>query len=140
MKVRMAAELAEIIQRQALAQRPAECCGLLVGTCDGGLVTVREVHSSVNTWEGDHARRFQIDPQLQLRLQRECRERRLDIIGSYHSHPQGQAQPSATDAEMAWPDLIYLIVAFRDEHPDEMRCWQFDEVSRSFQEVELQVE
>ena len=140
MKVRMAAELAERVQHHALAEQPAECCGLLVGTCEGELFTVREVHPSINTWDGDHARRFQIDPQLQLRVQRECRQRHLDIIGSYHSHPQGRAQPSATDAEMAWPDLIYMIVAFRNDHPEELRCWQLDEASRSFNEIELQVE
>jgi proteasome lid subunit RPN8/RPN11 len=59
-----------------------------------------------------HNDRFEIDPRLRLRLQKELRPGPEAVIGVFHSHPDGPAQPSDTDLENAWePELIWLITA-----------------------------
>ncbi len=93
------------IAAEARAAYPGECCGLIVG--EGFSVTA--LHPSRNLASAPD--RFEIDPSLQFRLMREGR----GIIGCYHSHPDGAAEPSARDAELAVDgDLVWLIAGAAD--------------------------
>ncbi len=84
-----------------------ECCGLLLGR-DGAiesLVPARNVAT-------DPSRSFEIDPVTLLRTHREARGSGLAVVGHYHSHPNGRAEPSARDAARAVADgQIWVIVA-----------------------------
>ena len=100
----------------AEAAYPQEACGLLVGRTDteDGDRTVRvvSVADSPNLAAGARHQRFEVDPALRLRLQRELRGGASTIVGLYHSHPDGVAQPSERDLEAAWePDLVWLVTA-----------------------------
>lgn len=95
------------ISREALAQiraeahvaSPAECCGLLLGNRQGGLV---EVVLPARNIAAEPERHFEIDPAVLLAAHRAARDGGgSDLIGHYHSHPRGPASPSRTDAEMA---------------------------------------
>ena len=103
---------------------PREACGLLLGfwRADGDIEVTR-VAASENKATPGRNDRFEIDPELRLRLMREARDTgpigmdgaSRGIIGHYHSHPNGTAQPSATDLEMVWePGLVWLITAVVD--------------------------
>ena len=93
---------------------PNECCGLLVGERRAGDVFIREVHGSANmaiTPENQ----FEIDPQLRFDLERRARQEALDLVGVYHSHPDGDAAPSQTDIQRAWESsLVWLITAVKN--------------------------
>ena len=93
---------------------PNECCGLLVGERRAGDVFIREVHGSANmaiTPENQ----FEIDPQLRFDLERRARQEALDLVGVYHSHPDGEASPSQTDIQRAWESsLVWLITAVKN--------------------------
>ena len=63
--------------------------------------------------------RFLIDPQDHIDAIRRARQRGLEVVGFYHSHPHSPAVPSETDrAEATYPDLLYLIVSLKDERPE----------------------
>ncbi len=101
------------------AAYPSEACGLLVGRDDAvddeSSVSVSRIEPSVNVAEGDNRSRFEVDPALRLRLQKELRGGPERVIGLYHSHPDSGAQPSRTDLEAAWePDLVWLITSVLD--------------------------
>ncbi len=99
------------IARAAEEAYPEECCGLLVGTLQGGHRRVTRIAASANVAEGDRRQRFEVDPRLIFALHRELRGGSERLVGHYHSHPDGPAAPSATDARMAWePGLAWLIV------------------------------
>jgi proteasome lid subunit RPN8/RPN11 len=112
---------------------PGECCGFLFGTRDGGRATVTDVRPAVNARAGDaragDARagtppaRFAIAPEEVLRAHREAEARGLELVGFYHSHPDGGAAPSRLDREHAWPGCRHVIVAVRDGEPGELRAW-----------------
>lgn len=113
--IRIAAtELAQVVAA-AEAAYPQECCGLLSGRSQGAgaarEITVTAVYPSPNL-APEPRRNFEIDPALRLRLQRELRDRGDSVVGLYHSHPDGRAQPSPTDLDRAWEtDLAWLITA-----------------------------
>ena len=59
--------------------------------------------------------RYQIAPQELVKIQRLGRERGLDIVGFYHSHPDHPAQWSKTDfAEAHWLGCSYVITSVEE--------------------------
>ena len=58
------------------------------------------------------ARHFEIDPAALFAAHRDARSGGPELIGYYHSHPQGHPLPSATDCEHASGDgRAWAIVA-----------------------------
>jgi len=91
---------------------PNECCGILLGRAQDGVNVVEQAVRAGNTRTDSAHNRYQIAPQEIIRAQREGRERGLDIVGFYHSHPDHPAQWSATDfAEAHWLGCSYVITA-----------------------------
>jgi len=55
---------------------------------------------------------YEIAPEELFRLMREIRGARLELLGIYHSHPNGENAPSPRDIERAYyPDAAYFIVS-----------------------------
>lgn len=64
----------------------------------------------------DSQTRFLIDPQDHIDAIRGARDRGLEVLGFYHSHPHSSPVPSETDrAEATYPDHLYLIVGLASE-------------------------
>ena len=90
---------------------PNECCGLIEGWRAEDGWHVAELHEMPNIAD-DPSRHFLIDPQPQIELLRRLRSTGRTVIGCFHSHPRGRAEPSATDLERAVDDdFIWLIAA-----------------------------
>lgn len=90
---------------------PEECCGVLLGRTERCVRVVNEVVRCPNPHQSPRTR-YSIDPRDLVRLQRAARERRLQILGFYHSHPDHAAQPSPGDlAEAYWTGCSYVITA-----------------------------
>ena len=91
---------------------PHECCGVLLGRSVDGANEVDEAVRAGNTRTDSAHNRYNIAPQELVRIQRQGRERGLDIVGFYHSHPDHPAQWSKTDfAEAHWLGCSYVITA-----------------------------
>jgi proteasome lid subunit RPN8/RPN11 len=119
----------EAVVAHALAERPSECCGILLGRDD-------EIVEAVRTGNlAQSANRFLIDPGDHINVRRAARDRGLDVIGFYHSHPRSTGDPSATDlAEASYPDHLYLIVGLGSS-PPEARLYRL--ASNGFLELSL---
>lgn len=100
------------IRRHGEETYPHECCGVLLGVIGDGW---REVLATVrcgNTRIDSPQNRYNIDPRELVRVQREARERDLDIVGFYHSHPDHPARWSPTDFQEAhWIGCSYVITS-----------------------------
>jgi proteasome lid subunit RPN8/RPN11 len=129
----MTLEISSALLARLLAQARAapgvEVCGLLFGT--SGRITVAEPCANLAS---DPARAFEIDPAALFAAHRRARTGGPTLIGHYHSHPTGKAQPSATDAANAMGDgAVWLIVAGEDA-----RAWRTVERG-AFEAVVLEV-
>ncbi len=95
---------------------PHECCGVLLGRFHEGEATAVEAAVRAGNTRTDSAHnRYHIAPVELVRIQRQARERSLDIVGFYHSHPDHPAQWSATDfAEAHWLGCSYVITSVVD--------------------------
>ena len=100
------------LRRHGEETYPHECCGVLLGGFEGDTRTVREVVRASNTRLDALHNRYNIDPGELVRIQRQARERGLEIVGFYHSHPDHPARWSATDlAEAHWVGCSYVITS-----------------------------
>ena len=98
--------LNELVQK-CNAAAPREACGLLFGA--DGAVAGWSMTANVAT---DPHRHFEIDPAALIAALRAERGGGPRVAGYWHSHPSGDAAPSATDAAMAAPDgKLWLILA-----------------------------
>jgi proteasome lid subunit RPN8/RPN11 len=90
-----------------------ECCGLIEGVREGESVRAIALHPARNVAECDDG--FVIDPGTQFALLRRLRGTDRAIVGCYHSHPNGRAEPSARDREGAGEaGFVWVIAAVQD--------------------------
>ncbi len=109
-RIELPPELAAAIKAQAGAAQPRECCGLLEGVWEGDVARVLALYPARNLAEA--ADRFEIAPQDHIAAQKAARANGHVLIGCYHSHPGGRAEPSQTDREDAGQDdFLWLIAA-----------------------------
>jgi proteasome lid subunit RPN8/RPN11 len=91
---------------------PHECCGVLLGKAVDSVNEVELAVAAGNTRTDSAHNRYHIAPQELIAIQRQARERDLDIVGFYHSHPDHPARWSSTDlAEAHWFGCSYVITS-----------------------------
>lgn len=84
-----------------------ECCGILLG--QGERIEVALATANVAP---DRRRHFEVDPLALLAAHKAARNGGPQVLGYYHSHPEGLAVPSATDREHSTGDCrVWAIVA-----------------------------
>lgn len=121
--------------KHARHQPHLECCGILAG--QDGLITQAFPARNV---AADPARNYEIDPKEIERLVEELRERQLEFLGIYHSHPHWMDtnEPSPKDIALAsCSDAIYFIVTPRPYASTPIRAFSIR--NRSVLELEIQV-
>jgi len=143
------------IREHGSTDYPNECCGILLGHAHGEHKQVQEVIPLKNL-RLDPARaqellplespgresernRFLIDPLEQLHVERSARQRNLDVLGYYHSHPDAPARPSEYDREHAWPWYSYIIVSIEEGEPREMSSWVLSDDRSRFESEQMEV-
>jgi desampylase len=91
---------------EAMANPEREVCGLLLGTeAVVRIVPARNVAMTPDT-------AFEIDPSVLFSAIREERDGGPKILGYYHSHPTGDANPSRADQAQAVADgKLWAIIA-----------------------------
>ncbi len=94
---------------EARAAFPAECCGLIEGLVEADAVAAVALHPTKNLATARN--RFEIDPTEHVRLLRALRGTGHDIVGCYHSHPNGRAEPSPHDLEAAADENFAWLIA-----------------------------
>ncbi len=118
MPVRLTREQLDRILKQARAEAPNECCGLLLGRGE----VVEEVFPGHNLDQSP--RTYLMDPQDQLRAERKMNERGWELLGIYHSHPHSKAYPSETDkAKALYSDARYVIISLADSEQPQIRAF-----------------
>ena len=81
---------------EATRAHPRECCGLLLG--QGARIDCAVPAANVHP---DPQRHFEIDPVTLIAAHRAARAGGPQVLGYYHSHPNGRAEPSGEDIVMA---------------------------------------
>ena len=108
----------------AQAVYPNECCGAMIGTIDGENKTVSHALVLDNVYSGSQRDRFELRPEDLIRVEIEARDRRLALVGFYHSHPDCDAYFSETDLKNTSPwGYSYVVLSIKNAVLDHANSW-----------------
>jgi proteasome lid subunit RPN8/RPN11 len=127
------------IRRHGERDYPFECCGLLIGRFQGdGHKSATETYAISNAREEAAKRnRFLIQPEELMRGEKYAREKGLEVIGFYHSHPDDRPVPSKYDLAHAWPTYSYIVVAVEKGQATGLRSWEMENDRSEFKEEDI---
>lgn len=122
----------DVMLADARRALPNECCGLLIGAA----ARIERAAPARNL--RPRPDRYLIDPADHCAALRAARAAGLEVVGAYHSHPDGTLRPSAVDCrEASYAEFIYAIVA--PEAGGRGRVAAFRLRSDGFDEIRLRV-
>ena len=132
----------ETIAGQLVSAYPNEGCGALVGSVGAdGAVKMTEAVGIPNVEPVRSQDRFTLDPRGYAALEERLAASKdgSRIVGFFHSHPDGIAQPSKVDLEMAQglyeftrTHYLYAIQAITNDGAGELSFWKLSESRDSF--------
>ena len=130
---------------------PHECCGALLGrdldapttpSSGGAAQASREVTALfplVNRRDDSPRNRFSVTSEDVRDAEKAAREKGIDVVGWYHSHPDHPAKPSQFDQDHAWPWYSYIIVSVANGKPEKMTSWRLADDRTQFTSETLQI-
>jgi proteasome lid subunit RPN8/RPN11 len=130
----------QLAQMRAHGERdyPYECCGLMLGRFADGRKQVVETYAISNAREEEAKRnRFLIRPEELMRGEKHARDKGLDVVGFYHSHPDDVAVPSQYDLEHAWPTYSYIVMSVEKGRAVDLRSWEMEADRSRFNAEEI---
>lgn len=128
--VELSLPLQEQLRDEARRAYPRECCGLIEGMIEGAAARVTALRPMPNV--ATEADRFEIDPAAHIALLRDLRGTGREIIGCYHSHPNGRAEPSERDRESANDESFLWLIWAVDSDAPQTGITAFESVGGAF--------
>jgi proteasome lid subunit RPN8/RPN11 len=124
---------------------PNECCGAMLGAIqsdegggdkDGGKM-VRVAMRLENAFAGEQAARYELRPEDLLAADKAARERKMDLIGIYHSHPDCDAYFSRTDLQNSCPWYSFVVLSIQKGEFHHANSWlpNFDQTEAAKEEL-----
>jgi proteasome lid subunit RPN8/RPN11 len=116
---------------------PNECCGAMLGAIDGDGKDVRVAIPLENAYEGAQAARYELRPEDLLAADKAARDRKMDLIGIYHSHPDCDAYFSTTDLKNSCPWYSFVVLSVKSGEFDHANSWlpNFDQTEAAKEEL-----
>jgi len=118
---------------------PNECCGAMLGTIDEETKTVREAMRLRNAFEGAQAARYELRPEDLLAADKAARERKMELIGIYHSHPDCDAYFSQTDLKNSCPWYSFVVLSIQQGEFHHANSWlpNFEQTEAAKEDLSL---
>jgi len=117
--------------KHAMNCLPEEACGLIFGrnnTISRIVFVENELHSPMH---------FRMDPQQQFDALVWGEENEMELIGIFHSHPEGPSHPSITDMiQFFYPGSLMVILSFIG---NEWQWKAFEIEDEKYKEILIQI-
>jgi proteasome lid subunit RPN8/RPN11 len=123
MTIRIESEPWAAMVAHARQTYPNECCGAMLGSIDGAGKMVRVALPLENAFEGAQSARYELRPQDLLAADRAARERQMELIGIYHSHPDCDAYFSQTDLRNSCPWYSFVVLSIQKSEFHHANSW-----------------
>jgi proteasome lid subunit RPN8/RPN11 len=92
---------------------PNECCGAMLGRAGDSGKLVTEAVPLENSFSGEQGERYELRPEDLLSADKAARDRGLDVIGIFHSHPDCDAYFSETDLKNSCPWYSFVVLSIK---------------------------
>ena|SRR4030081_3591329 len=101
---------------------PKECCGVMLGSDQ----VVREAVPVPNSYTGAQEDFFVMDPKDLIRVDELARQKGLETVGIFHSHPDCDAYFSKRDLEHSCSWFSYVILSIKSGRFDHANSYRPD--------------
>jgi proteasome lid subunit RPN8/RPN11 len=146
--MRLSQKTLDVIIKQAIAEYPSECCGIVTGTN-----VVQRVHAMINIQDRLHAEdpwthprssreAYAVDRKEVERIINKLTESNESILAFYHSHIDCGAYFSAMDKEVLtvfgepeFPDTVHIVVSVQQGSIHDIKGYLWDRRKQDFVEV-----
>ena len=98
----------KLLLEHAENEKPNESCAILFGTVKNGNNLVSEVYLTKNIEESPV--NFTISNNQLIEGYKLAEEKKLEVIGIFHSHPDSVAYPSSTDKQFMLTNPVVWII------------------------------
>lgn len=112
----------ELLLAHASKWSPNESCAILFGRIEEGKNIVEEVFLAENTDESPV--NFTISNEELLKAYKMAEQKKLDIVGIFHSHPNSDTLPSSTDKKFMLSNPVVWLIYSEDQ--DEFRAYELN--------------
>ena len=133
-------DLVRRIRAHGVETYPHECCGALLGRDAELSREVVDLLPLANRRNDSPRNRFELAPDDVRLAENTAHERRLELLGWYHSHPDAPARPSEFDREHAWPWYSYIIVSVQRGEPRDMTSWRLQDDRSAYDMEGIEIE
>jgi proteasome lid subunit RPN8/RPN11 len=106
---------------------PYEICGALLGNDKDKDRLIAETFPLANMKENQRETRYLISPDSVFLAEKEAKQKGLELLGFYHSHPDHPSMPSEYDKEHAFPWYSYLILSVEKGKFQKLTAWELKE-------------
>jgi len=116
-----------------------ECCGAIFGTSYNNDRKINDILEFENEKEDSRQNRFLISPAQYNFAEKLAKEKNLELLGFYHSHPNHPAVPSQFDLDHALPWFLYIIVSVNNGKAENVKAWILKEERSGFTQQAIKV-
>ena len=101
-------EQKKLLSEYAENEKPYESCAILFGTINEENSTVKEIFFTKNIEESEV--NFTISNEQLIDAYKIAEEKKMDIVGIFHSHPNSIAFPSDTDKKFMYGNPVVWVI------------------------------
>jgi proteasome lid subunit RPN8/RPN11 len=107
-KITLSKSQKKILLMHAKNEEPNEACAILFGLVNDKINVVKEVFLAKNIEESPV--NFTISNKQLIEAYQLAEEKKMDIVGIFHSHPNSIAYPSSTDKKFMYTNPVAWII------------------------------
>ena len=98
----------KILSNHANNEKPNESCAILFGKVKGQKTTVSEIFLTKNIDESPI--NFTISNEQLIKCYKIAEEKKIEVVGIFHSHPNFAAYPSETDRKFMYSNPVVWVI------------------------------
>lgn len=98
----------KILVNYANNEKPNESCAILFGSVKEQIASVKEVFLAKNIEESPI--NFTISNEQLIEIYKTAEEKKTDVVGIFHSHPNSEAYPSSTDKKFMQSNPVVWVI------------------------------
>ena len=98
----------KILSNHAINEKPNESCAILFGIIDGQKTIVEEIFLTKNIDESPI--NFTISNEQLIKCYKTAEDKKMEVVGIFHSHPNSEAYPSGTDKKFMHSNPVVWVI------------------------------